>query len=329
MADREFVFSNPEVQKLIREKFVPLAMDDFYLRREQDEHGKFFMAMTKESPRGNAGDSTRQGRYVFTAAGKFLGFNNNRSPERILAMMRESLAKWEKLPDDQRKPAGEIGAVKLEPRFDRTLPKDGAVVKVFTRVLDRAADGTLTVCTPPPRAEDNFEHRGLGAAVDHLWLNAADLKALLPPADAKKGTAIPLPHKIAQRLARLHLVDNTRGEPAQWKKDEVQKAEFTLTPESATRARLTGQFHMETKDGKRGCTGTLDGWLEYKSGHITACQAAATGEHWGDGPYTAGSRPGKTPIGFALTFCPQPSPADSVPPQGSRWLEAYYDPDRD
>ena len=40
MADREFVFSNPAIQKLIREKFVPLAMDDWYLRRQNDEHGK-------------------------------------------------------------------------------------------------------------------------------------------------------------------------------------------------------------------------------------------------------------------------------------------------
>lgn len=329
MADREFVFSHPEVQKLIQEKFVPLAMDDWYLRRQQDEHGKFYMAMTAESPRGSAGDNTRQGRYVFTAAGKFLGFNNNRSPERILNMLRDSLAKWEQLPAAERKPAGDIGAVRLEPRYDRTPPKDGAVIKVHTRVLDRGADGKLTAVTPPPREADNFEHRGFDAAIDHLWLNAADLKSLLPPADAKKGTAIPVPHKIAQRIARLHLVDNTRGEPPQWRKDEVKSVEFTLTPESATRAKLSGRFHMETRDGKRGCTVTLVGWLEHKAGRITALQAAATGDHWGDATYTRGARPGKTPIGFAFTLVTKPGPADSVPPQGSRWLEAYYDPDRD
>ncbi len=328
MADREFVFSHPEVQKLIREKFVPLAMDDWYLRRQQDEHGKFYMAMTKESPRGGAGDSTRQGRYVFTAAGKYLGFNNNRSPERILAMLRDALSKWDKLSDADKKPAAAIGSVKQEPRFDRTLPKGGAVVKVFTRVLDRASDGTFTACTPPPRKEDDFEHRGLDAAVDHLWLNAQDLKVLLPPKDATKGAAIPLPHAIAQRIARFHLTDNTRGEPPQWDKSEVKQVAFTLTPESPTRAKLSGTAHLETKDGKRGLTATLDGWLEYKDGRLTAFKAVVVGEHWGDGALTRGARAGKSPIGFAFVLCADPQPADSVPPQASRWLEGYYDPDR-
>jgi len=328
VADREFVFSNPEVQKLIREKFVPLAMDDWYLRRQQDEHGKFFMDMTRESPRGKAGDGTRQGRYVFTATGKFLGFNNNRGPDRILAMLRDALSKWERLPDADRKPATLIDEVKLQPQYDRTPPKGGAVIKVFTRVLDRAADGTFTACTPPPNEDGHFAHRGLGAAVDHLWLNAGDLQALRPGHDARTGTPLPLPPAVAQRIARFHLTDNTRGEPPHWRKDEVKSLTLTLTPEKAGRARLRGQFHLETKDGQRGCTGTVDGWLEYKDNHITAFQAAATGEHWGDGPYTRGSRPGKSPIGFAFVLCPDPKPADSIPPQAARWLDGYYDPER-
>ena len=45
MADREFVFSQPEVQRVIREKFIPLAMDDWYLRRQSDANGKFFLKM--------------------------------------------------------------------------------------------------------------------------------------------------------------------------------------------------------------------------------------------------------------------------------------------
>ncbi len=327
MADREFVFSNPEVQKLIREKFVPLAMDDWYLRRQQDAHGVFFREMTRESPRGGAGDNTRQGRYVFTATGKFLGFNNNRGPDRILAMLRDSLAKWEQLPEADRKPASLDGKVRLQPQYERTPPKDGAVVKVFTRVLERSGDN-LTACTPPPREDGKFEHRGLGAAVDHLWLTAGDLQQLLPDKDAEPGAPVPLPRAVAQRIARFHLTDNTRGEPPHWQKEEVKSLTFTLTPERAGRARLSGAYHLETRDGKRGCSGTLDGWLEYQDGRLTALQAAATGEHWGDGPFTRGSRPGKSPIGFAFLLCPDPKPADSIPPQAARWLDGYYDPDR-
>lgn len=328
MADREFVFSHPDVQRLLKDKFVPLAMDDWYLRRQQDENGRFYMAMTAASPRGGAGDNTRQGRYVFTATGKFLGFNNNRGPDRILSMLRQALAAWDKLPDTDRKPAGEIGAVKAEPRFDRALPKNGAVVKVFTRVLEKKPDGSLVACVAPAAAEGSYEHRGLGAAIDHLWLREEDLNGLIPGRNAKPGTAVPFPASVAFRLARFHLADNTRGEPPHWELNEVRKAEFFVTPENAGRARLSGAVHLETRDGKRGFTGTLDGWIGYTDGKLAEMKAVVTGEHWGEGAYTPGARPGKTPIGFAFVFCPDPKPADRIAPQASRWLEGYYAADR-
>jgi hypothetical protein len=325
VADREFVFSHPDVQKLLKDKFVPLAMDDWYLRRQSDENGKFYIAMTESSPRAGAGDNTRQGRYVFTATGKFLGFNNNRGPDRILAMLRQSLAAWEKMPERDRRPSAAIGEVRPEPRFHRPLPKNGAVVKVYTRVLEKKPDGTLGVCTASTSENENYEHRGFDAAIDHLWLREAEVKALLPGGDSKPGVPIPFPMVVAQRLARFHLTDNTRGEPPHWNRDEVRKAEFFVTPESSGRAKLTGSVHLETMNGKRGLTGTLDGWLEHRNGKVTELKAAVVGDHWGDSPLTHGARPGKKPIGFALLLCPNPKAADSVPPQGSRWLEGYFE----
>jgi hypothetical protein len=325
VADREFVFGNPDVRKLITEKFVPLAMDDWYLRQQKDDNGRFFIAMTAASPRGDAGDNTRQGRYVFTAVGKFLGFNNNRDPERVLKTLRDSLSAYNKLPENERKPEGEIGAVTPEPRFDRTPPKNGAIIKVFTRVLEKKTDGELCICTAPAAGEGDFHHRGFGAAVDHLWLREEELKALLPAKDAATGTLIPLPHALTMRLARFHLCDNTRGEPPHWSLNEIRKAEFFLTPESPGHAKITGTVHLETKDGKRGFTGSMDGWLDYKNGKLTEWKSVVTGDHWGEGRYTPGARPGKNPIGFAFVFCPHPAAADLVPPQGSRWLQGYYE----
>jgi hypothetical protein len=328
VADREFVFSNPDVQRLIREKFVPLAMDDWYLRRQNDPEGRFFREMTRESPRGNAGDATRQGRYVFTASGRFLGFNNNRGPERLVAMLEDALAKWEKLPDSDRKTAGPVSQPTREARYDRRPPSGGAVVKVHTRVLERAGSGKFQPVTPPARSDDDFQHRGFGAAVDHLWLTADDLKALVPPAGSAVGKAIPVPPAIAQRIARYHLVDGTRGEPPHWSKEEAKTVTLTLTPASAGRATLAGEFHMETKDGSRGFQGTLTGWIDTKDGALSDFTAVATGNHWGESPLTKGARPGKSPIGFAFRLCPQPGPADSIPPQAARWLDGYYDPAR-
>jgi hypothetical protein len=325
VADREFVFANPEVRKLLTEKFVPLAMDDWYLRQQKDDNGRFFIAMTAASPRGDAGDNTRQGRYVFTAAGKYLDFNNNRDPERILSMLRTSLRTYGKLSERDRKPEGEIGAVTPEPRFDRTPPKNGAIVNVFTRVLEKKPEGSLSICSAPPQEVGNFRHRGFGAAIDHLWLREEDVKSLLPAREAKPGVPIPFPEALSVRLTRFHLCDNSRGEPPHWSRSEIKKAEIFLTPESAGRAKLTGSFHLETKDGKRGFTGDMDGWVEYKNGRLTEWKAVVTGEHWGQGQYTPGARPGKTPIGFAFVLCPKPGPADLVPPQGSRWLQGYYE----
>lgn len=328
MADREFVFNQPAVQKVIRDKFVPLAMDDWYLRRQQDENGKFFLKMTEQSPRGGAGSSTRQGRYVFTAAGTFLGFNNNRGPDRLLRMLNESLAKWDKLPQASRAPGGTIADAPRESTYHRPLPKGGAVIKVFTRVLESGPDGKLTRCESAPDADGGFQHRGLGAAVDHLWLRAEDVAALLPPATAPAGKPIPLSPALAMRIARFHLVDNTRGEPPQWNRAEVRTMSLAVVPGSAGGARLEGEVHLETKDGKRGFTGKLSGRFGYAKGKLTEFEAVVSGDHWGESAYTRGARPGRMPIGFGFQLVTDPKPADRIPPQGARWLDGYYEADR-
>jgi hypothetical protein len=328
VADREFVFGHPEVQRVIREKFVPLAMDDWYLRRQQDANGKFFLNMTEQSPRGGVGEATRQGRYVFTAAGRLLGFNNNRGPDRLLRMLKESLAKWEKLPPGDRALAESIAHGPPEERYHRPVPKGGGVIKVFTRVLERGPDGSFTRCEAGADPDGSFQHRGFGAAVDHLWLRAEDVAALLPPAGAPVGTPIPMAPALSMRIARFHLVDNTRGEPPQWTRADVRSLSVAVVPESAGRARLEGQVSLETKDAKRGFTGKLSGQFTHANGKLASFEAIVVGDHWGEGDLTRGARPGRTPIGFGFQLASDPKPADRIPPQGARWLEGYFEADR-
>jgi hypothetical protein len=73
-----------------------------------------------------------------------------------------------------------------------------------------------------------YEHRGFGAAVDHLWLRAEELKGLVPNQTAAPGVAIPFSSTVALRIARFHLNDNTRGEPSHWKRSEVKALEFEV-----------------------------------------------------------------------------------------------------
>ena len=98
MADRLLVFANSEVQKFLKENFVTVAADDWYQRRRKDKVGEYFAKVVDQSPRKGA--HTKQGHYIFTATGKLLGFNNNRGPEKRLAMMKDALSKWDKLPKD-------------------------------------------------------------------------------------------------------------------------------------------------------------------------------------------------------------------------------------
>ena len=134
VADREFVFSRADVQKLLRENFVVVAADDWYQRRQNDAVGRFFRSVADQGPRKGAGGATRQGRYTFSASGKLLGFNNNRDPQRIIAMLQDSLRKFRALPPTERTPgAAQVQSLPLsarDKRYARALTKDIIPVKV-------------------------------------------------------------------------------------------------------------------------------------------------------------------------------------------------------
>ncbi len=335
MADREFVFGRADVQKLLRDHFVTVAADDWYQRRQNDAVGKFFRAVADQGPRKGAGGSTRQGRYAFTASGKLLGFNNNRDPQRILRMLRESLADFKQLPAGERMP----GAVKVPPlqrselerRFARTPPDGGLLVRVHSRVLDKDKEGGYAACGKAGANQDSLRHNGFGASSDHLWIRAAEVQSFLENVrNRREGTA--LPPAIATRIARYHLVDNTRGEPPHWGRDEIREFKLNAVPITGRPGalRLSGTFHLETEKGDRGYAGVMEGRLQYeaKSNKITRFDLLAIGDHWGEGRYTPGARPGKHPLGIAFTLGDPGKPQDRVPPQGIRWEQGYYEAEK-
>lgn len=166
MADRLLVFANKEVQELLKEKFVPVAADDWYQRRRKDRVGEFFAKVVDQSPR--KGNHTKQGHYVFTATGKLLGFNNNRGPERRLKMMRDALTAWEELPASERTMVVPAPG-KNDEGFHRELPEGGQIVKVFTRCLEER-EGRLQKLSA--------EKIGNLSAVDHLWLRKEEIMKL-------------------------------------------------------------------------------------------------------------------------------------------------------
>jgi hypothetical protein len=325
-------FADAHVVRMAQEQFVPVAADDWYQRRRQDAEGEFFRAVADQGPRKGEGGSTRQGIYVCTASGQLLAYRNHQDPAVMRGVLEKALEKWKTLPAGERGPGAvqvpDLG--KTDPVYHRTPPKGGLIVDVFTRILDRTDKGDYChgKCAFPG---------GDKAAHDHLWLTEDEWRDLLPKSP-RKGDTLVVPERLVLRIARFHLIDNTRGEPPLWEREQVRTARMKWLVEEVgarlVRLRIEGEFLLataaESARADRGFDARLLGFLEYgrEDGKITRLDMVAIGEHWGSGPYTRGARPGRTPLGVAFSLAAGDRPADRVPPQGSRELRRYYQADK-
>ncbi len=327
MTGRALAFADAAIRKMANDEFVPVAGDDWYQRRRQDDEGKFFRSIADQGPRKGEGGSTRQGIYIFTAAGKLLAYRNHRDPDVMRSVLKQGLAEFRKLPADQRRP----GAVKIadaqnvDAAYHREPPKGGLIVNVFTRILDKTDGGEYChgTCKFPG---------GDKAARDHLWLTAEEWPRLIPDAPTK-GQAVSPTAPLVWRMARFHLVDNTRGEPPHWALDDLRKLDLKMmvaeANDSGVTLRLEGSLLLSTTadpaTAERGYDATILGYIRYDKAkkQIDRFDVVALGEHWGQGRYTRGARPGRTPLGVAFELARGDAPADRVPPQGARWLHGY------
>ena len=325
MAGRALAFADPAIVKLAREEFIPVAADDWYQRRRQDDEGKFFRAVADQGPRKGEGGSTRQGIYIFTAAGKLLVYRNHQDPDVMRSVVNQGLKAFKQLPAEERKPGAlKVAApAKVDAAYHRAPPKDGVIVNVFTRILDKK-EGELCAGTCAFPGGDK-------AARDHLWLFADEWKTLV--ANDKIGDTRPLPERLAYRLARFHLVDNTRGEPPAWSRQDLRTHDLKMTLLRVDRGlrsyRLEGSLLLSTSadaaKAERGYDVRLLGYVDHdaRRGAITRFDIVAVGEHWGQGTFTRGARPGRTPLGVAFSLARGDLPADRVPPQFAREWQRY------
>jgi len=326
--DRLSTFSNPEIIKLINENFIPVAENDWYQRRRKDAVGEFFRSVADQGPRKGQGGSTRQGHYALTADGKLLAYNNNRGAERHAGMLRDALKKWSALPAGERQPgAVKVAALKpeqLDKQFARLIPPGTVILDSSTRLLKQSGS-LFSACG----ADDHPNEWGHLAAPNHVWLQAQEI-AQLRGLDSE--TPVDMPAPIAYRLMRFHLIDNTRGEPSLWERDDVRKFKITLrTPEGKPQRRIIEGSVLLEHGEERGFDAKLLGYLDIdpKVDTLTGLKLVALGDHWGSGTYTAGARPGRTPLGIAFSLADvDKDPAAKVPPQGSGWLQGYFEADR-
>ena len=283
---------------MLRTRFVPVAIDQAYQRRQKDAEGEFYRKIAGQGPRSNF-QSTTQGLYIATAQGKLLLYNNNRDPAKVQRLLKEKLNIFQQnLAEYSRAVAIKPG--KVDARYNVSPPKGGLVVRVRAKVL-----GGYEPTTDRWRAI--FQS---ALSRDNLWISAAEHQALV------QGQ---IPVSLQKRIARFHLVDNTRGEPPMWRDKEIRQLKMTVRGN-----RIEGQVLLRTDSGDRGYQAELFGELEVKAGKVVRLDLLARGDFWGDGPYTRNAPKGKFPLAVSFTLADGTDVADRIPPQGSRgWLPGY------
>lgn len=298
MLDRESTFADEKIVALLREKFIPVAIDQWYTRRQKDSEGDFYRKIAGQGPR-NDFNKTTQGLYIADASGKLIAYNNNRGPERIRKLMEDATANFSAPVTEPLKESS------IDDRYNPDVPEGAAVIRSAARITD----GYEKTDDPWQQIFQRAVSR------DNLWILKGELQALARDE---------VPVALAQRIARFHFTDSTRGQPSSWALIEIRKIDFSLRD-----GKLSGEFTIESEDGTRGFTGTLSGKLKFDSQVLKEFEMVAKGDYWGAGQYTLTPPSGKFPIVIAFLLADGNDPSDSLPPHASRgWLDGYLYPER-
>jgi hypothetical protein len=296
--DRESTFADPEIVKMLKTRLIPVAIDQAYQRRQQDAEGEFYRKIARQGPRSNF-RSTTQGFYIATASGKLMLYNNNRDPAKVRRLMQRQLAEFQSN-GFAKSAVAEIKPGKVDPRFNPSPPAGGLVVRVRAKVLGGYK--------PTTNRWRRIYQTSLSR--DNLWISDSEHQALV------RGE---IPASLQKRIARFHLVDNTRGEPPMWQEGEIRTIAMTLD-----NGRLTGRVRLATADESRGYDAELKGFVTAKEGKVVRLDVVALGKFWGEGRFTHGAPEGKFPLAVSFSLADGSDVADAIPPQGSRgWLRGY------
>ena len=301
-------FSDPQVVQFLKSAFIPAAIDQFEQRQQEDAEGEFYRKIAAQGPRTNFRKTT-QGRYICTAGGKLLGYNNNRGSERLLEIMRQALAKFDSHSKQASRP---LVISQYDDRFHLQPPQDTLVLRVHSKVLGGYE--------PTDDWRSAFAE---SVGRDNAWLLPADQEKLIE----LLATGGHVPDGLARRLARHHFIDNTRGEPDRWRDNDVR----SVTMRIAKDGKLTGSVHLETSDASQGFQADLFGWVtgeSLPSGKpvVTRFDLVAKGEFWGHGRYTPEPPRGKFPLAITFRIADGKDPADQIPPYAMKgWRRAYFE----
>jgi hypothetical protein len=289
--------------------FVAVADEVGRLQRGGDPECDLFRSFCEQGHYGGrtVPTSTRQGIYAIAPSGRFLASVNSTQPDKVAAMLRTALAKWQELPEAERRlPSEQAKAIGATRRFEDRLPADGVVLAMYVRDLGREA---------APR-----DWRTGAWNEDQAWFTKAEAESLVP-AQPTPGAAVQVPARLVARLARLHLVDTVRGQAPPFPKDAVVAAELrsevVRADGSRVHLRLAGRTHTlqkgrwvvedrkEPVDHERGVRTELTGHAVFdrEARRFVAFELLAIGDRWGATHYN-GRHDDVAPsrIGFAFVL---------------------------
>lgn len=305
MLDRASSFARDDVVALLNRDYVPVALDVWYEERRQDEAGDTYRRIVAQREGMRPGRST-QGFYIVRPDGALLRGWNNRDPEKLA---RYLMAAKDAVSEPRAPSTEELGA-EDDARFERTPPDGGAVVEVFAKITSAQWPG------PADGWIETAKREAVGR--DHLWITPAEISEL------REGK---LPEPLARRIARFHLVDNTRGEPPMWAPEEVEECSLALVPSKGTHHRLLkGIVRLATEDSARSCTAAVRAHIDFADDELHRFDFVARCAFRGEGRYTKGAPPGTFTLVIAMRLGAGGAGA-LVPPQGARDLHAYLDAD--
>jgi hypothetical protein len=276
--------------------FVPLAVDQHIHRRLRNAEGELFAHILKQAGRDLGGRS--QGVYIAHPNGTLLAFANTADATHVRRLMDQAKEKFAQAArENPFKPSSAA-------RFSMAPPQGTLVLAVASKILGGFGD------TDDPRTAIHASSVGR----DLLWVTKEELAALL---------ADDFPTSLLHRIARFHLVDNTRGEPPFWRQEDLVEASAELA-----QGRITGQVTLRSGDGQRSYTAELGGRVEAEDGSLTAFHLVALGTFSGEGQYTRGAPEGEFPFAVAIRqIGVDPAlPAHRIPPGAARSGTAHYLP---
>ena len=295
MLDRASTFADDEVIALLQQRFIPVAINASHHGWVPDAESKFYRQVVYQREGVHKG-VTSQGFYIFSPDGKLINGWNNRDTDKVKRLLKAALVNYH----------GPAQVEAISPthnrNFTRVLPPGGMVIDAFSKITDAKW----------PTAKDKWEadyftmfRTSLGR--DHLWISQEEIASLT------RGT---MPDSLTRRIARYHLIDNTRGEPPMWQDAELRTTKITATPEGG-KLRLVGEVEAATTNKDRSYHMKLLGYVEMKGDSLVRFDLVARGQFRGHGQYTATSAPaGNFTLAIAFTLADQTSEAAKVPPQG-------------